>query len=239
MNRAVKWVAGVMMLLGTAAIQAEVYHYTDSAGRKIYVDRKSKIPPQYREQISVRQEESQTLGRIERERREQAFAAQDVRNGVQAELARIETRMAALEQRAEIKGNSVRVPVEIRYLGKTTTANLIADTGASRTILHRNIARRLGASTQVKGQARVVGGAQIPLSMMNAGRVSFGPISMDDIELAVIDPSEAQSYDGLLGMDILSSLKYEFDLERSVVIWDANQHRDLAQQREALLAKMK
>lgn len=237
MNRTVRWVAGVVVLLGATATSAEIYHYTDNTGRKIYVDRQSKIPPQYREQVSVRQEESQTLGRKERERRQQAFDELDMRDGVKAELARIEAKMEALEQAADITGNSVKVPVEVRYLGKRTTANLIVDTGASRTILHRNIARRLGAKPQVKGHARVVGGAQIPLSLMKANEVSFGPVSMDDIELAVIDPSESQGYDGLLGMDILSTLKYEFDLERSVVIWDVNQHRDLAQRRDALLAK--
>jgi len=236
MNRS-KWLLGVMALLGAAAVSAEVYHYTDSNGRKIYVDRKSQIPAQYREQTKVRQEESQTLNRAERERRQQTLDRIETMKGSRAEVARIEAEMASLEQAAEVKGNSVKVPVKIRYLGKTVTARLIVDTGASRTILHKNIGRRLGANATPRGQARVVGGAVIPLGVISAKEVNFGPVSKRDMELAVIDTSEAMDYDGLLGMDILSTLKYELDMERKLVVWNADRYRALAREREELLAQ--
>ncbi|MBP0048863.1 clan AA aspartic protease [Marinobacterium sp. AK62] len=228
--------AGLLAFSLVATAQAEIFHYTDDRGRKIYVDRKSQIPAQYRDQVEVRKEESETLSRAERERRQQVLDSLEAQKGAQGRLAQLKAEMEALEQPADIQGNSVRIPVQIRYLTRSVSANLIVDTGASRTIIHRNIARRLGVTPRPSGQARVVGGAQLPLGIMPVEALTFGPVTLEDRELAVISPSEPLEYDGLLGMDVLSSLKYEIDIERGVVIWHADRYRELQAEHDEQLA---
>jgi putative transposon-encoded protein len=238
MNRKtlVAGLALVALPLLTSPVAAEIFHYVDHNGRKVYVDRQSQIPPQFRDQIQRLQEESETLSTAERARREQVLQRLEAEQGAKGELAEIEAEMASLEQRATVNGNSVQVPVELRYLGKRKTVNLIVDTGASRTLLHQDAVRSLGAMQRPAGMAQVVGGARIPTSLMPVDGVSFGPVDQGKSELLVIRPSVAPGYDGLLGMDILGKLKYEIDMERKVVIWHADRYRELALVRKELLA---
>ncbi len=237
MNTWQKGCTGLALLLAAASVSAEIYHYTDDNGRKIYVDRQSQIPAQYREQVQIRKEESQTLNRVERERRQKVLDQLQEKKGAKGEIAGIEAEMGKLEQKASVNGNSVRVPVEIRYLARTVTANLIVDTGASRTILHSNIARRMGVTPKPNGRARIVGGASLPLGMIETDSLSIGPVVKEGLELAVITPSESLDYDGLLGMDVLGSVKYEIDMERGLVIWNADRYRELERKKEALLSQ--
>ncbi|GAA0693063.1 hypothetical protein GCM10009104_20390 [Marinobacterium maritimum] len=233
-------VAGLALLLpslwGIPAV-AEVYHYVDQHGRKIYVDRQSQIPPQYRGQTQRLKEESETLSHSARERRAQILQRLEAEKGAKGEVAAIEAEMASLEQRAIVNGNSVQVPVELRYQGKRKTVNLIVDTGATRTLLHKSTIRSLGAMLRPAGHAQVVGGARIPTSLMPVDGISFGPVDQGKSELLVIEPSTVPGYDGLLGMDILGKLKYEIDMDRKVVIWHADRYRELARTRQELLAE--
>ena len=158
-------VAGLALValpLLTSPVAAEIFHYVDGNGRKVYVDRQSQIPPQFRDQTQRLKEESETLSAAERAHREQVLQRLEAEQGVKGELAEIEAEMASLEQRATVNGNSVQVPVELRYLGKRKTVNLIVDTGASRTLLHQDAVRSLGAMQKPAGMAQVVGGARIP-----------------------------------------------------------------------------
>ncbi|MBA4501289.1 retropepsin-like aspartic protease [Marinobacterium marinum] len=240
MNRKtlVTMMALVATPLWTTSVSAEIYHYVDHNGRKIYVDRQSQIPPEYRDQMTRLKEESQTLSRSERARREQVLQRLEASKGTLGEMAAIEAEMASLEQRAMVKGNSVQVPVELRYQGKRKTVNLIVDTGATRTLLHKSTAKSLGAALRPGGHAQVVGGARIPTSLMPVDGLSFGPVDQGKSELLIIEPSVTPGYDGLLGMDILGKLKYEIDLERQVVIWHADRYRELARTRQELQARM-
>lgn len=223
--------------LWVAPVMAEIYHYTDERGRKIYVDRQSQIPPRFREQTSTIKEESETLSRSERTRREQVLQRLAAQKGAKGEVAAIEAEMASLEQRANVKGNSVQVPVTLRYLGKKKTVNLIVDTGATRTVLHKSAVRSLGAIGKPAGFAQVVGGAKIPTQVIPVDGITFGPVDQGKSELLMLDPTGAPGYDGLLGMDILGKLKYEIDMERKVVIWHADRYRELARTKQELLAR--
>jgi len=226
------------MLVLAQPVSAEIYHYVDERGRKVYVDRQSQIPPQFRDQVQTRQEESNTLSKSERERRALVLERIETRDGAEAEMRKIEAEMDELEQPASVEGNSVKIPVEMRYLGRTLTLNLIVDTGATRTLLHRSAIRGFNAVPRPAGYATVVGGARIPTSVMTINRMSFGPVERNGAEVLVIDPQSNLPYDGLLGMDVLSTVKYEIDLQRGLVIWEADRYRELARARDELLARM-
>lgn len=234
--KAVWGLVGVLALV--QPVSAEIYHYVDERGRKVYVDRQSQIPPQFRQQVQTRQEESKTLSKSEQERRALVLERIETRGDTEAEIGKIEAEMKSLEQAANVEGNSARVPVEMRYLGRTLTLNLIVDTGATRTILHRNAIRGFNAVPRPAGFATVVGGARIPTSVMTINRMAFGPIERNGAEVLVIDPQSNQPYDGLLGMDVLSTVKYEIDLQRGLVIWEADRYRELARARDELLARL-
>ncbi|MBV0932983.1 retropepsin-like aspartic protease [Marinobacterium weihaiense] len=227
----------VVQSVWVASAVAEIYHYTDDRGRKVYVDRQSQIPPRFREQTQARKEESETLSRAERERRQQTLSRLAAQKGTQGRLAAIEREMASLEQRADVRGNSVKIPVTLRHLGNTQTVNLIVDTGASRTVVHQSAISRLGGLSKPGGYAQVVGGARIPTRLLPVDGISFGPVDQGKSEVMVIEPSTNPGYDGLLGMDILGRLKYEIDMQRKVVIWHADRYRELAQAKKELLAE--
>lgn len=235
-----RMLAGLVLLMQplwlTPAL-AEIYHYVDQHGRKIYVDRQSQIPPQYRARTQTLKEESETLTPAQQVRRAQHLEQLQAQQGIQGEIAAIDAQLAALEQPARVSGNSVRVPVELRYLGQRRTVQLVVDTGASRTLLHKGAIGRLGGLLRPAGQAQVVGGARIPTSRLSVDGLSFGPVEQGAMELMVIEPSQPLDYDGLLGMDILGQLKYEIDLPRQRVIWHADRYRELQRTRQALQAR--
>jgi hypothetical protein len=234
--KAVWGLIGVLALV--QPVSAEIYHYVDERGRKVYVDRQSQIPPQFRDQVQTRQEESNTLSKSERERRALVLERIETQSEAQAEIGRIEAEMQTLEQRASIEGNSVKVPVVMRYLGRTLTLNLIVDTGATRTLLHRNAIAGFNAVPRPAGYATVVGGARIPTSVMTINQMTFGPVERNGAEVLVIDAQPGIGYDGLLGMDVLSTVKYEIDLQRGVMIWEADRYRELVRARDTLLARI-
>lgn len=236
-NTLVAGLSLVVSLAGVMPASAVVYHYIDHNGRKIYVDRQSQIPPEFRSQTKRLKEESETLSQTERARRAQILQRLEAEKGIQGEIAAIEAEMASLEQRAKVQGNSVQIPVELRYIGKRKTVNLIVDTGATRTLLHKSTVTSLGAMLRPAGFAQVVGGARIPTSLMPVDGISFGPVDQGKSEVLVIEPSQNPGFDGLLGMDILGKLKYEIDMDRQVIIWHADRYRELARTRQELLAR--
>lgn len=234
-------VAGILCALLAQPVWADVYHYVDDKGRKIFVDRMSQVPPQFRDQLEVRKEP------VHKERAERTMgtgpAEPDNTDGGDktgsANLAQVEADMKKLEQPVVIENNSVRVPVILKYLNRTVSAALILDTGASHTLVYRNSIRTLGAIPKHSGFATVVGGAKLPAGVVKLNSMSFGPIKRTNAEVLVIEPESTQEYDGLLGMDILSQVKFEVDFERKLLIWEADRYRELARTRDELLAGAK
>lgn len=235
--KAVWGLVGVLVL--AQPVSAEIYHYVDERGRKVYVDRQSQIPSQFRQQVQTRQEESKTLSRSERERRALVLDQIETRSDAEAEINKIETEMRSLEQVASIEGHSVKIPVKMRYLGRVLTLNLIVDTGATRTLLHRQAIRGFNAVPRPTGYATVVGGGRIPTSVLTINEMTFGAVERNGAEVLVIDAQPGLPYDGLLGMDVLSTVKYEIDLPRGLVIWEADRYRELTRARDELLARVK
>ncbi|WP_417448522.1 retropepsin-like aspartic protease [Idiomarina abyssalis] len=234
-------VAGILCALLAQPVLADVYHYIDDKGRKIFVDRMSQVPPQFRDQLEVRKELA-SKGRPEQAK--DSISAESSGPEVSGKtgdtnLAQIEADMKKLEQPVGIENNSVRVPVILKYLNRTVSAALILDTGASHTLVYRNSIRTLGAIPKHSGFATVVGGAKLPAGVVKLNSMSFGPIKRTNAEVLVIEPESTQEYDGLLGMDILSEVKFEVDFERKLLIWEADRYRELARTRDELLAGAK
>lgn len=230
---------GLIALLCLAApLRAEFYKYTDKSGTIYFVDDISQIPPEYRSQIETYREKYDHLSEqdkaqlIESERQqalenqeqiqlhiEDSQAASAFENSRRQELKRMQARQR-METRVRIKDNRILVPVTISNIGIDVTANLLLDTGASHTVLHRQAAEQLRIITIAKGFAKTAGGQNILSELGRVDALKVGPVVMKDAQVIVFThQGPPAGYDGLLGMNFLSRVQYNIDYERQVISW--------------------
>ena len=99
----------------------------------------------------------------------------------------------------------------------------MADTGASGTSINTEIADRLNVDlrTARRMHVKVVGGAVIEAHRVTLSRITVGPRTKENAAVLVIPHTgPAPAYDGLLGMDVLHSLKYMVDLKKQIILWE-------------------
>ncbi len=126
----------------------------------------------------------------------------------------------AKETEVIISGNQVLVPVVIGFGDRRTEARLLLDTGASATMLHREIAKKLGIEQMAHGQAIVADGKSVPTEVTKLSYVQVGPYKKKGMYVHIIDhDNSSSSHEGLLGMDFLRNLKFHVDFENKVIRW--------------------
>ena len=143
-------------------LNAEFYKYVDKEGRTFFVDDLSKVPPEYRDQINVYREKyddlpsDQKKTRLEADQQRQKENALEEQHQLELELQqeaeREEAERKLQEQLAEqqkmetaitIDGNRIFVPVTLGNNGIEVETLLLLDTGASHTVVHRDVAAQL------------------------------------------------------------------------------------------------
>jgi predicted aspartyl protease len=125
--------------------------------------------------------------------------------------------------KVEVRGNKVLVPATLAYGGYEVDVHLVLDTGATRTLIHTDIADQLSINLGKarKTQVRVVGGAVIEARMVRVNSLTVGPHTNRNWDILVVPhQGSAARYDGLLGMDVLRGLKYRVDFKRQLIIWE-------------------
>lgn len=116
--------------------------------------------------------------------------------------------------------NKILVRVTIGSRRKSTTATLLLDTGASTTVIHESLARRLGLRNRMIGQASIAGGQTIETGITTADFISLGPKRLDTPTLTVIPYSGGRTrHEGLLGMDFLKHFPHTIDTKNRRILW--------------------
>ncbi|MGD2096932.1 MAG: aspartyl protease family protein [Desulfobacterales bacterium] len=234
----------ILLVLNVAHnLQAEFYKYVDKEGRTFYVDDLSQVPEEYRKRVEVYpekydhlpedqkqiqletdQKQQQAL-EIERQRQivrdlQQAAEQEAAERQRQAELAQKRNR----ETPVIIKGNRVFVPTILGNNGVEVQTLLLLDTGASQTVIHREIASQLNIIALKKGLSQVAGGQQIYTEMGQVDYIQIGPHKLKGANILIINHEGATvTQNGLLGMNILRNFNYHIDFDNQVIVWQPEQ----------------
>lgn len=209
------------------AAEARIYEYVDSNGRKVFVDRLSKIPPQYRSQMKTR-EEQRKAPKVNEKPKDFKLGSQldldeldDLREEIQAALKKWTTPF-------QFHANRIVVPVEVSYGAKTVQLSLVMDTGASSTVVHKSAIASLNAQLRKGANARVADGSVVKTKTINFDLVELGPFKAKSVTSSVLDYQGQQSpTDGLLGMDFLYQVRFEIDRANQVIIWEPERYKEL------------
>jgi clan AA aspartic protease (TIGR02281 family) len=124
--------------------------------------------------------------------------------------------------RVTMAGDAVLVPVTFSHGGTTVQATMLLDTGASVTMITRELAGRLGLDLDQARQTRmlVADGRSVPAWHTRLDRVTVGPKSKADIDVSVVHASGGSfPFDGLLGMNFLRSYNYSIDFASQTINW--------------------
>jgi predicted aspartyl protease len=223
--------------------EAEFYKYRTKEGKTVYVDDKSMVPEEYLDQLETYQEKYDHLPGSEKKEREQRDLEiqkdmeENERSWMDENLRREQERERAEKMRqeqlarekmergittkVEIVQNRILVPVTLGYSGNEVQTTLILDTGATLTVLHKEIADQLGMTSLKAGSSQVAGGSVIRSDLGRLSYLKVGEITMKDPNVLIIGyegPPTAHS--GLLGMNFLRNFEYRIDYREGLIRWN-------------------
>lgn len=239
-----KWVSIIVLMASvwTTYSQAQIFHYQDRYGKKIYVDSLSKVPPEYRDQLSERDDLKENIS--DRERKERAYNADKsaFEFKLSREKSKIQEQLDKWITPYQFVHNRVVVPVKVVYGSKSKELSLVMDTGASSTVIHRDAISSLNPALRRGAGATVADGSYVKTETVSFDRIEIGPYKSSNIQTMVLDyrGGNQQSH-GLLGMDFLFNARYELDKKRKLIIWEPELYvqyeerlRDLEEQEKLL-----
>jgi hypothetical protein len=114
----------------------------------------------------------------------------------------------------KVSGSKVIVSVN---LNNSTAANLLLDTGASRTMISSRIAKLLRLQPMGSGRGYGIGGV-VTVSTARVDSVKLGEMERQNLLVMIHDFSPDPSYEGLLGFDFLSHFHMSLDLQKSLLV---------------------
>jgi hypothetical protein len=115
-----------------------------------------------------------------------------------------------------VKVSGSRVIVSVNF-NHSTFANLLLDTGASRTMISSRIAKILRLQSIGVGSGYGIGGT-VTVSTARVESVKLGEMERQNLLVMIHDFSPDPSYEGLLGFDFLSHFHMSLDLQKSLLV---------------------
>ena len=226
----------VVTFLSSSPLRSEIYKYVDKDGTIHFVDDIGKIPAEYRNQVTVYEDKSDTASDEETptaSEGEVPAASEGAGEESEADLTRqIEELKRQQEEKAReefeqslttkvtISGNHVLVPVTLGYGGREVQATLVLDTGADLVTIHRRIADQLRLPLTKRAEVRVTGGQTIRARLAELDYMRVGPYEGEKVHtLIILQQGAPTPHDGLLGMNFLRGLEYSIDFENQLIRW--------------------
>jgi len=223
------------MLFFPFVVHADIYKYVDKNGTTHFVDDLGKVPPEYRNQVTIQEEKPagppsggetpkavETKGETPEEARTRRMLEELEEKKRQDEEKSREEFEKSLVTKVTIRGNSVLVPVTLGYGGREVQASLVLDTGAEMTVIHQAIADQLNLLLTKRTGVRVGGGGVINARVAKLDYVRVGPYEAKELQVWVVFPQGSPTKeDGALGMNFLRGLEYSVDFENQVIRWKA------------------
>jgi predicted aspartyl protease len=122
-------------------------------------------------------------------------------------------------------GGAIMIPVKILAghaivpvtFNNSVTANLMVDTGATRTMVSKRVARDLRLSSMGSGTGYGVGG-RVTVSIARVESVKVGEVEIQNMPVSIHDFSPDPSYEGLLGVDFLGRFQMSLDSAKQVMV---------------------
>lgn len=242
MVKSVSWpgrcvLAGVCLIWAYTPVQAAIYHYIDDTGRKIFVGSSDQIPAKYADQVQQRADRYATPEQQQKYKKaeEQNSMLSEYQRKYDQAIASVDDALKKMETPVQVNGNQVVVPVTIVRANNSITAQLVLDTGATSTVLHRSAIESLRGQTYRYGEATVANGSRVKVDGLNVDELQLGPYTAKSLRISVIDHPGGDGTDGLLGMDFLRQVKYKVDFDRSVIIWQPDEYQKLQDQRAQMV----
>jgi hypothetical protein len=115
-----------------------------------------------------------------------------------------------------VKVSGSRVIVSVNF-NNSTVANLLLDTGASRTMISSRLAKILRLQSIGFGKGYGIGGT-VTVSTARVESVKLGEMERQNLLVMIHDFSPDPSYEGLLGFDFLSHFHLSLDLQKSLLV---------------------
>lgn len=208
-----------------SGVNAEIYQYEDKFGKKIYVDSLSKVPPEYRDQLTSREIQEPNLSQEQLDAIEYKVNKSQALYLLNRERSKIQAQLKKWLTPFKLVGNRVLVPVKVTYANRTKQLSLIMDTGASITVVHRKSVESLTPSLRKGVDAVVADGSIVNTQTIRFDRIEIGPYRAKNIVSTVLDyQGGAGQSNGLLGMDFLFQAKYKLDKENRTIIWNPERY---------------
>jgi predicted aspartyl protease len=213
--------AGTILLTVPMSGLCGIYKYRDAEGRLTFVDDESKVPAQYRDQLtSVPEAMDSHIVHESQELRDSA-SAPSAADQQAPETQDGKKRNSDYQTPVEITGNRVLVPVEVAMGNRVAKLKLLLDTGATVTVLHRQSLAELQLPSGKSYKARVAGGSIVKSQKIKFRQLSVGPFQIDKAYAMVINlKGQKLPFDGMLGMDFLKNHPYQIDFQEKLITWE-------------------
>lgn len=196
--------------------RAEFYRYRNADGVICFTDDLSKVPKEKADNADIYYDQfdppptQEQSGLKEEEMTKEEWENKDKPKPV----------VKAATTAFTFADNKILVRVRIGSKYRATTATLLLDTGATTTVIHESLARRIGLQIEAWGQASIAGGQTIDTGITTADFIALGPKRLDNPSLTIIAYYGAHAqHEGLLGMDFLKNFPHTIDTKNMRIVW--------------------